>query len=89
MEDVHIYLRRPAGKEGDGGLEEIGEALKELACVAGVDTNASANVVAVSYEGGGDEREEIKRTIEAAGYEISRLSVRSQFEEPERGLWDI
>jgi len=34
-------------------------------------------VVAVSFEGGQAEQQEIKRAIEEAGYEISRLSVRS------------
>jgi hypothetical protein len=47
-------------------------------------------VVAVSYEGGRAEREAIKRAVEAAGYGVSRLSVRSNFEETQgRGLWDI
>jgi hypothetical protein len=45
-------------------------------------------VVAVSYEGGKAEQEEIERAVEEAGYEISRLSVRSTVKE-ERNLWDI
>jgi copper chaperone CopZ len=37
----------------------------------------TGNVVAVSFEGGQDEQQEIERTIEETGYEISRLSVRT------------
>jgi hypothetical protein len=44
--------------------------------------------VAVSFEGGKAEQEEIKHTVEEAGYEVSRLSVRSTIAE-ERNLWDI
>jgi copper chaperone CopZ len=58
--------------------------------VSGVDLNPSGNVVAVSYEGGKAERDAIKRAVEEAGYAVSRLSVRSNFEERQgRGLWDI
>ncbi len=89
MEDVHVYVDRPAGKE-DADLEDLGEALRGLDHVSAVDVNASGNVVAVSYEGGKAEREAITRAVEEAGYGVSRLSVRSDFEEgPRRGLWDI
>ncbi len=89
MEDVHVYIDRPAGKE-DTALEDLGEALRGLDYVSDVDLNPSGNVVAVSYEGGKAEREAIKRAVEAAGYVVSRLSVRSNFEERQgRGLWDI
>jgi hypothetical protein len=44
--------------------------------------------VAVSFEGGKTEQDEIKRTVEETGYEVSRLSVRTTFAE-ERNLWDI
>ena len=89
VEDVHVYIERPAGKE-DANLEELGEALRALDHVSGVAVNAPGNVVAVSYEGGRTELEEIKHAVEEAGYGVSRLSVRSDFEEgKERGLWDI
>ena len=88
MEDVHIYIDRPPGKEGTA-LEDLGEALRALDHVSDVDA-APGNVVAVSCDGGKTEREAIKRTVEEAGYGVTRLSVRSDFEEgPERGLWDI
>jgi hypothetical protein len=45
-------------------------------------------VVAVSFEGGKAEQEEIKRTVEETGYKVSRLSVRTTFAD-ERHLWDI
>ena len=89
MEDVHVYVERPTGKE-DGDLKDLGDALRGLEAVSGVEVNPTGNVVAVSYEGGKVEREEIKRAVEEAGYGVSRLSVRSGFEEgQERGLWDI
>lgn len=89
MEDVHVYVERPAGK-GDAALEDLGEALRGLEHVSDVDVDGPGNVVAVSYEGGNAEREEIKRAVEEAGYKVSRLSIRSELKEGrERGLWDI
>ena len=89
MEDVHIYVERPEGGEG-ADLEELGEVLGALDLVSDVDVNAPGSVVAVSYEGGKEEREEIKRAVEEAGYKVLRLSIRSNFEEKQgRGLWDI
>ncbi|MBA2533609.1 MAG: heavy-metal-associated domain-containing protein [Rubrobacter sp.] len=87
MADVHIYVNRTAAKEGTA-LEDLGEALRKLDYVSDVDVNAPGNVVAVSFEGGKAEQEEIKNTVEEAGYEVSRLSVRSTISE-ERNLWDI
>jgi copper chaperone CopZ len=87
VEDVHVYVNKPAGKEG-AALEDLGEALRTLDHVSDVDLSAPGNVVAVSYEGGHAELEAIKRAVEEAGYEVSRISVRSDFEEEGR-LWDI
>jgi copper chaperone CopZ len=80
MADVHVYVNRPAGKES-AGLEDLEEALKKLEHVSNVDVNSPGNVVAVSFEGGRAERQEIERTVEEVGYEISRLSVRTTFGE--------
>ena len=89
MEDVHVYVDRPAGKE-DADLEDLGEALRGLDHVFEVHVDASSNVVAVSYEGGRTGREAIERAVEEAGYGVSRLSVRSDFEEGwKQRLWDI
>jgi copper chaperone CopZ len=89
VEGVHVYVDKPAGKE-DADLEDLGEALRELDNVSDVHVDASGNVVAVSYEGGKAGREAIERAVEEAGYGVSRLSVRSEFEEGQgRGLWDI
>ena len=89
VEHVHVYVDRPVGKE-ETDLEDLGEALRELAHVSDVHIDASGNVVAVSYEGGKAGREAIERAVEEAGYGVSRLSIRSDFEEgPERGFWDI
>lgn len=87
MADVHVYVSRPANKEGTG-LEDLEEVLRKLEHVSDVDVNPPGNVVAVSFEGGKAEQEEIKRAVEEAGYEISRLSVRTDFSEG-RNLWDI
>jgi copper chaperone CopZ len=80
MADVHVYVNRPADKES-AGLKELEEALKKLKYVSDIDINSPGNVVAVSFEGGQEEREEIERTVQEAGYEISRLSVRTTFGE--------
>jgi copper chaperone CopZ len=85
--DVHVYVNRTAAKEGNA-LEDIEEALRKLDFVSDVDVNAPGNVVAVSFEGGKAEQEEIKHTVEVAGYEVSRLSVRSSIAEG-GNLWDI
>jgi copper chaperone CopZ len=87
VEEVHVYVNRPASK-GDPSLGDVEEALKSLDYVLGVDSNPGGNVVAVTYEGGREERAGIQRAVEEAGYEVSRLSVRSDFEE-EPNLWDI
>ncbi len=84
---MHVYVNRPAEKEGMS-LDDLGEALRNLYYVTDVDVNTPGNVVAVSYEGGKAEQEGIERAVEEAGFEISRLSVRSTVKE-ERNLWDI
>jgi copper chaperone CopZ len=87
VSDVHVYVTRPAEKAGTA-LEEIEGVLKKLDYVSGVEASPTGNVVAVSFEGGKAEQEEIKRTVEETGYRVSRLSVRSNF--PKEGnLWDI
>jgi copper chaperone CopZ len=86
--DVHLYISRPAQKEG-AALEDLEEALRKLDHVTDVDVNSAGNVVAVSFEGGKAEQESITRSVEEAGYEVSRLSVRSTFAEEDRNLWDI
>ena len=89
MEDVHVYVDRPAGKE-EADLENLGEALRGLDHVFEVRVDGPGNVVAVSYEGGTTGREAIERAVEEAGYGVSRLSVRSDFEEGwKQRLWDI
>ena len=87
MADVHVYVSRPAGKEG-AALEDVEGMLRKLDYVSSVETSPTGNVVAVSFEGGKVEQEEIKRTVEETGYKVSRLSVRTTFAD-ERHLWDI
>ena len=82
MADVHIYVDRPVGKEGTA-LEDLKEELEKLGHVSDVDVNSPGNVVAVSFEGGRAQREEIERTVEEAGYGVSRISVRTTFGEEE------
>ncbi len=76
MEDVHVYVERPAGKEYTA-LEDLEEVLAKLDHVYDVDVNPPGNVVAVSFEGGRAEREAIERGVEEAGYGVSRISVRT------------
>jgi copper chaperone CopZ len=85
--DVHIYVNRPAEKEGTA-MEDLEEALRKLAHVSDIDVNSPGNVVAVSFEGGRAQQQEIERAVEEAGYEVSRVSVRTTFAE-EPNLWDI
>ena len=66
MADVHVYVNRPAEKEG-ASLEDLEEALRKLEHVSDVEVNSPGNVVGVSFEGGQAQREEIKRTVEEAG----------------------
>ena len=49
MRDVHLYLNRPAGKEG-ADLEGLKEGLRSLEHVSEVEFDPSGNVVAVSLE---------------------------------------
>jgi copper chaperone CopZ len=86
--DVHVYINRTAAKEGTT-LEDIEEALGKLDFVSHVEANPVGNVVAVTFEGGKAEQEEIKETVEGTGYEVSRLSVRSTIADQDRNLWDI
>ena len=88
MADVHVYVNRTAAKEGMA-LEDIEDALRKLDYVSDVEVNAPGNVVAVTFEGGKAEQEGIKHAVEEAGYEVSRLSVRSTIADEERNLWDI
>jgi copper chaperone CopZ len=69
-------------------VEDLEEALRNLEHVSEVRIDRSGNVVAVSFEGGEAEQEAIERTVEQAGYEVSRISVRSTFSEGPN-LWDI
>jgi len=87
MTDVHVYVNRPEGKEGTN-MEDLEVALRRLEFVSDVDANPPGNVVSVSFEGGQAQQEEIERAVEEAGYELSRISIRSTF--PEEGnIWDI
>jgi hypothetical protein len=74
--DVHVYVNRPAGKVGTN-LEDLEEALRKLEYVSEVEPDPPGNVVAVSFEGGPSEQEGIERAVEEAGYEVSRISVRT------------
>jgi copper chaperone CopZ len=88
LADVHVYVNRTTAKE-DLALGDIEEALRKLDYVSDIDLNPEGNVVAVTFQGGRAEQEEIKNTVEEAGYEVSRLSVRSTIADDERNLWDI
>jgi copper chaperone CopZ len=75
--EVHFYVSRVPEREGVPALGDVADDLRKLSNVSEVRANPSESVVAVSFEGGQDEQQEIERVIEEAGYEISRLSVRT------------
>ena len=78
MPDIHGYVNRPS-KQDVSALEGLEDVLKRLEHVSEARADLTASVVAVSFEGGRTEQQEIVRAIEEAGYEVSRLSVRSDF----------
>ena len=80
MTEVHIYVNKPAGKDVPA-LEEVGDDVSGLDCVSEVRTETSHSVIAVSFDGGRAEQGEIEHTIEESGYQIERLSIRSDFPE--------
>ena len=78
MPDIHVYVNRPAEQDVPA-LEGLEDALKRLGHASEARADPTGNVVAVSFEGGRAEQQEIERAVEEAGYEVSRLSVRSDF----------
>jgi copper chaperone CopZ len=76
--DIHVYVNRPSEQDVPA-LEGLENVLKRLGHVSEARADPTGNVVAVSFEGGRAEQQEIVRAIEEAGYEVSRLSVRSDF----------
>ena len=78
MPEVHVYVHKPREKDVSD-LEEVEENLRRLSYVLEVEADPLVNVVAVTFEGGRPEQEEIERAIEEAGYEVSRLSIRTDF----------
>jgi len=78
MPEVHVYVHKPPEKDVSD-LEEVEENLRRLSHVLEVEADPLVNVVAVTFEGGRPEQEEIERAIEEAGYEVSRLSTRTDF----------
>ena len=78
MPDIHVYVNRPSGKDVPT-LEDLEDVLKRLEHVSEARADPTGNVVAVTFEGGQAEKQEIERAIKEVGYEVSRLSVRSDF----------
>jgi copper chaperone CopZ len=76
--DIHVYVTRPSEKDVSDfeGLEAV---VKRLEHVSEAKADPTHSVVAVTFEGGRAEKQEIKRAIEEVGYKVSRLSVRSEF----------
>jgi copper chaperone CopZ len=78
MPDIHVYVNRPSEMDVPA-LEGLEDVLRRLEHVSEARADPTGNVVAVAFEGGRAEQQEIERAIEEAGYEVSRLSVRSDF----------
>ena len=76
MPDIHFYVTKPPEKDVPAfeGLEDV---VTRLEHVSEAKANPTTSVVAVTFEGGGAERQEIERVIKEAGYVVSRRSVRS------------
>ena len=51
--------------------------MKKLEHVSEAKADPTTSVVAITFEGGRAEKQEIERVIKEAGYVVSRLSVRS------------
>ena len=78
MADIHVYVTRPSEKDART-FEELEEALQRLEHVSEAKVDLTASAVAVTFEGGRAEQQEIRRAVEETGYEVSRLSARSDF----------
>ena len=78
MPDINVYVTRPSEKEVPP-LEGLENVLNRLEHVSEAKVEPSHSAVTVTFEGGRAEQQEIKRAIEEAGYEVSRVSVRSDF----------
>jgi copper chaperone CopZ len=75
---AHVYVTRPPEKDVPA-LESLEDVLQKLQPVSEARADPTGRVVAVTFEGGQAEQQEIRRAIKEAGYVISRLSVRSDF----------
>ncbi|BBL80664.1 hypothetical protein RxyAA322_25180 [Rubrobacter xylanophilus] len=67
MPDVTLALKEP-GREG--GEERLERALRRLEFVRLVNVDRERGLVAVSYEGGGEELERIEEAARRAGYGV-------------------
>jgi copper chaperone CopZ len=76
--DIHVYVTRPPEKD-DSDFEGLEDVVKRLEHVSEAKADPTGSVVAVTFEGGRAEKQQIKRAIEEVGYKVSRLSVRSEF----------
>jgi hypothetical protein len=76
--DVHIYVNKPPEKDVPT-LKDLEDVVRRLDYVFEASVDPAGSVVAVSFEGGRNEREGIERAIEEAGYEVSRSSLRTTF----------
>jgi copper chaperone CopZ len=66
MPDVTLVVRDLAET---GESERLERALKRLGFVEEVNVDSAKELLAISYEGGEEELEEIGRVVEEAGYE--------------------
>ena len=78
MPDIHFYVTKPPEKDVPA-FEGLADVVKKLEHVSEAKADPTTSVVAVTFEGGRAEKQQIKRAIEEVGYKVSRLSVRSEF----------
>ena len=79
MPDIHVYVTQPSEKDVLEAFEGLEDVVKRLEHVSEAKADPTHSVVAVTFEGGRAEKQQIKRAIEEVGYKVSRLSVRSKF----------
>jgi copper chaperone CopZ len=75
MPDIHFYVTKPP--EDVPAFKGLADVVKKLEHVSEAKADPTTSVVAVTFEGGRAEKQEIERVIKEAGYVVSRLSVRS------------
>ena len=79
MPDIHLYINQPP-EEDVPAFEGLADVVKRLEHVSEAKANPTTSVVAVTFTGGRAAQQEIERAIKETGYEVSRRSVRTDYQ---------